>query len=41
MRSEILPVATGPFDAVVSARSTAYSASFLALKEAATTAFSS
>ncbi|MGQ0640230.1 MAG: ribonuclease P protein component [Gemmatimonadaceae bacterium] len=39
MRSDILPVATEPFDAVVSARSSAYSASFDALKAAVVNAF--
>ena len=40
MRSEILPAATEPFDAVISARSSAYSASFDDLRAAVANAFS-
>jgi hypothetical protein len=40
MRSDILPVANEPFDAVVSARASAYGASFDALKAAIAEAFS-
>lgn len=39
MRSEILRLATEPFDAIVSARSSAYTASFDALRAAVTEAF--